>query len=199
MKPLEYALWFGNLNGIDIDADFDYSMSREIIEEQVMNQKKVSESEEPSEEMTEEVFKATSEEEITNEGEGQESGEVANEEKSTAVSGEAAEDSGASEISSQDIPNTDNFPESLSYDAMTVKELKEECKSRGLPVYGTKAELALRLKRYDEGISESTTETETPADAAVEEKSDIPADEAAMTNGETNEENSGEQEPVNAK
>ena len=89
----------------------------------------------------------------------------------------------------EDIPNTEAFPSDLSYDAMTLNELREECKNRGLAVSGTKAQLSLRLKRDDEGISESTTETEAPAEAAAEVESDTPA-EAAVTNGETNDENS---------
>lgn len=86
----------------------------------------------------------------------------------------------------EDIPNTEAFPSDLSYDAMTLNELREECKNRGLAVSGTKAQLSLRLKRDDEGISESTTETEAPAEAAAEVESDTPAEEAAVTNGETN-------------
>ena len=86
----------------------------------------------------------------------------------------------------EDIPNTEAFPSDLSYDAMTLNELREECKNRELPVSGTKAQWSLRLKRDDEGISESTTETEAPAEAAAEVESDTPAEEAAVTNGETN-------------
>ena len=87
----------------------------------------------------------------------------------------------------EDIPNTEDFPSDLSYDAMTLAELREECKNRGLAVSGTKAQLSLRLKRDDEGISESTTETEAPAEeAAAEVESDTPAEKAAVTNGETN-------------
>jgi|TARA_R110002051_G_scaffold325714_1_gene430422 hypothetical protein len=173
MLPLDYALWFATHNNVDIDIEIEYSRNgRKSIEEQVLAQKEVLEIEEPSEESTEEVFKATSE----SVSESIESlSEITEEEEVATV---------------EDIPNSENFPESLSYDSMTAKELKEECKSRGLPVYGTKATLALRLKRNDEGISESTTETEAPANAAAEEESDIPADEAAVTNGETNE-NSG--------
>ena len=86
----------------------------------------------------------------------------------------------------EEIGDSEDFPTDLTYDAMTVKELQALCKDRGLPVYGTKAEIALRLKRDDEGISESTTETEAPAEAAAEVESDTPAEEAAVTNGETN-------------
>jgi len=101
-------------------------------------------------------------------------------------------------VTPEDIGDSEDFPTELTYDAMTVKELKALCKERGLPVYGTKAELALRLKRDDEGISESPTETEAPAEeAAAEEESDIPADEAAMTNGETDDNSDTKQEPTN--
>ena len=89
----------------------------------------------------------------------------------------------------EDIGDSEDFPTELTYDAMTVKELKALCKERGLPVYGTKAELALRLKRDDEGISESTTETEAPEESAAEVESDTPAEEAAVTTGETNDQN----------
>tara|TARA_R100000152_G_C6777063_1_gene206657 strand:+ start:2098 stop:2712 length:615 start_codon:yes stop_codon:yes gene_type:complete len=187
--PLEYAIWFAELQGIEIDLDLDYSKNRGLIEGQVLSQ------------MPKEVFKPASEEGENNEEEGNEDSPISDGEEIGEVSEENQNTSGAEVapegLVSDEISNSEDFPSSLSYDAMSVKELKAECKSRGLPIYGTKAELALRLKRDDEGISESTTETETPADeAAVEEKSDIPADEAAMTNGETNE-NSGEQKPVN--
>jgi hypothetical protein len=97
----------------------------------------------------------------------------------------------------EDIGDSEDFPTELTYDAMTVKELQALCKDRGLPVYGTKAEIALRLKRDDEGISESTTETEAPEESAADVESDTPAEEAAVTNGETNDQNnSSEQEPL---
>tara|TARA_R100000988_G_C3993628_1_gene164320 strand:+ start:666 stop:1280 length:615 start_codon:yes stop_codon:yes gene_type:complete len=187
--PLEYAIWFAELQGIEIDLDLDYSKNRGLIEGQVLGQ------------IPKEVFKPASEEGENNEEESKENSPISDGEEIGEVSEENQNTSGADtapeSLASDEISNSEDFPSSLSYDAMSVKELKAECKSRGLPIYGTKAELALRLKRDDEGISESTTETETPADeAAVEEKSDIPADEAAMTNGETNE-NSGEQKPVN--
>ena len=100
-------------------------------------------------------------------------------------------------VTPEDIGDSEDFPTELTYDAMTVKELKALCKERGLPVYGTKAELALRLKRDDEGISESPTETEAPEESAAKEESDIPAEEAAMTNGETDDNSDTEQEPTN--
>jgi hypothetical protein len=89
----------------------------------------------------------------------------------------------------EDIGDSEDFPTELTYDAMTVKELKALCKERGLPAYGTKAELALRLKRDDEGISESTTETEAPEESAAEVESDTPVEETAVTTGETNDQN----------
>ncbi len=96
----------------------------------------------------------------------------------------------------EDIPNSEDFPADLSYDAMTLAELREECVARGLPVSGTKAQLALRLKRDDEGITESTPTPEAPADeAAAEEEVDAPADEAAATEVEMNAEIT-EQEPT---
>ena len=81
----------------------------------------------------------------------------------------------------ESIPNSEEFPAELTYDSMTLNELREECKSRGLPYYGTKAEVALRLKRDDEGITEPTATTEAPAEAAAEEEPDAPAEEAAVT------------------
>ena len=89
----------------------------------------------------------------------------------------------------EDIPNSQDFPSDLSYDAMSLNELREECKNRELPVSGTKAQLSLRLKRDDEGISESLTETEAPEESAAEVESDTPAEEAAVTIGETNADN----------
>ena len=95
----------------------------------------------------------------------------------------------------EDIPNSEDFPADLSYDAMTLAELREECRARDLPVSGSKAQLALRLKRDDEGITESTPTPEAPAEAAAEEEVDAPADEAAATEVEINAEIT-EQEPT---
>jgi len=99
-------------------------------------------------------------------------------------------------VESEDIPNSEDFPVELSYDAMTLAELREECRARGLPVSGTKAELALRLKRDDEGITESAPTPEAPdEESAAEEEVDAPADEAAATEVEINAEDT-EQEPT---
>ena len=94
-------------------------------------------------------------------------------------------------------PEENPFPESIQeYDSWTLAELKEAAKERGLPAYGTKAEIALRLKQDD--IPSDTNEVEAPAEeAAADTESEAPAD-AAATNGEiTNEQPHGdtEQEP----
>lgn len=96
----------------------------------------------------------------------------------------------------EDIEDSEEFPTDLSYDAMTLTELREECRRRGLVQYGTKAEVALRLRRDDEGIEEETTaESEAPdEESAAEEEPETPADEAAVTEVEENA--SAEQEPT---
>jgi hypothetical protein len=91
------------------------------------------------------------------------------------------------------------FPSTLAYDAMTVAELRELCKERGLPVYGTKAEIVLRLRQHDNGIEVEEDETEGPAEeAAPEVESDAPAEEeaAAPIGDELNDTSSDGQEPV---
>tara|TARA_R100000808_G_scaffold5226_1_gene16047 strand:+ start:15446 stop:15967 length:522 start_codon:yes stop_codon:yes gene_type:complete len=94
-------------------------------------------------------------------------------------------------------PDENPFPESVQeYDSWTLAELKEAAKERDLPAYGTKAEIALRLKQDD--IPSDTDEVEAPADAAADTESEAPAEEAAATKGEiTNEQPHGdtEQEP----
>ena len=90
------------------------------------------------------------------------------------------------------------FPADLQeYDSLTVAELRALCKERGLPVYGTKAEIVLRLKQNDEGII-PVEEPESPAEAALEGDSEAPTEEVAASNGEeTNEKDSGnQQEPI---
>ena len=92
------------------------------------------------------------------------------------------------------------FPADIQeYDSLTVAELRALCKERGLPVYGTKAEIILRLKQNDEGIIPEE-ESESPAEeVALEDDSEAPTDEVAASNGEeTDEQNhsSDEQEPV---
>jgi hypothetical protein len=90
------------------------------------------------------------------------------------------------------------FPADIQeYDSLTVAELRALCKERGLPVYGTKAEIILRLKQNDEGIIPEE-EPESPAEAALDGDSEAPTEEVAASNGEeTDEQNRGnEQEPV---
>ena len=88
------------------------------------------------------------------------------------------------------------FSVDIDYNSMTIRELQDICRERGLTIRGTKAQVVLRLKRDDEGITEETQphdETETPSEEAVEESLDAPADEAAV-NEEVNNNDSG-QEP----
>tara|TARA_R110002051_G_scaffold1535_3_gene8552 strand:- start:4570 stop:5046 length:477 start_codon:yes stop_codon:yes gene_type:complete len=89
------------------------------------------------------------------------------------------------------------FPEEIQmYDSLTVVELKAICVERELPVYGTKAELILRLKQNDIPEEESDGPTEV---VAPEDNSEAPTDEVAASNGEEiNDKNSSnKQEPVN--
>ena len=98
----------------------------------------------------------------------------------------------------EEAPTDSPFGVDIDYDSMTVAELRDVCRDRGLTIRGTKAEVVLRLRRDDEGITEDTQpddETETPAEeAAVEESSDAPAEEAAVTEEVTNNDESSEQE-----
>jgi hypothetical protein len=90
------------------------------------------------------------------------------------------------------------FPADIQeYDSLTVAELRALCKERGLPVYGTKAEIILRLKQNDGGVIPEE-DPESPAEAALDGDSEAPTEEVAASNGEeTDEQNSGnEQEPV---
>ena len=91
------------------------------------------------------------------------------------------------------------FPADIQeYDSLTVAELRALCKERGLPVYGTKAEIILRLKQNDGGVIPEE-DPESPAEeAALEGDSEAPTDEVAASNGEeTNEKDSGnQQEPI---
>lgn len=91
------------------------------------------------------------------------------------------------------------FPADIQeYDSLTVAELRALCKERGLPVYGTKAEIILRLKQNDGGVIPEE-DPESPADeAALEGDSEAPTDEVAASNGEeTNEQDSSDQqEPI---
>ena len=97
----------------------------------------------------------------------------------------------------EDVVNP--FPADIQeYDSLTVAELRALCKERGLPVYGTKAEIILRLKQNDGGVIPEE-DPESPAEeAALEGDSEAPTGEVAASNGEeTNEKHSSDkQEPV---
>lgn len=92
------------------------------------------------------------------------------------------------------------FPTDVQqYDSLKVAELKELCKERNLPVYGTKAELVLRLRQNDEGITTETGETDGLAEATPDVEPEAPAEEVAASNGsEIDEEttDSEQQEPI---
>ena len=81
----------------------------------------------------------------------------------------------------------------VQYDSLTVAELRELCKERGLPVYGTKAEIVLRLNQNDTGVTDGPTE-----EVAPEETPDAPTEEVAAPNGSEIDEttSSDEQEPI---
>ena len=91
------------------------------------------------------------------------------------------------------------FPADIQqYDALTVAELRDLCKERGLPVYGTKAEIILRLKQNDEGIIPEEAPESPTEEVALEGDSEAPTEEVAASIGEeiNDENNSDEQEPV---
>ena len=82
------------------------------------------------------------------------------------------------------------------YDSWSLKELKEECISRGLSSTGTKATLAMRLKEND--TPSTIGETEAPSEEAADVEPEAPSEEAAtigeISNEETNTDT--EQEPT---
>ncbi len=93
-----------------------------------------------------------------------------------------------------EITNAANPFSEANYDSWTVVELRAECKSRGIPVYGTKAEIVLRMRRNDEGLDAQPTEdeTEAPSEEAAEEELDAPVEETAVTEEvETNDSEQG--------
>ena len=79
----------------------------------------------------------------------------------------------------------DNPFSATDYDSWTVAELREECRARGITVRGTKAEVVLRLRRDDEGLTQDPVEPDN-------DESDAPADEAAATEDVTTDADSGE-------
>tara|TARA_R110000751_G_scaffold300204_1_gene411831 strand:- start:271 stop:804 length:534 start_codon:yes stop_codon:yes gene_type:complete len=97
-------------------------------------------------------------------------------------------------------PQSDNpFPTEIQqYDSLTVAELRVMCKAQGLPVYGTKAEIILRLKHNDEGIIINLGDTDGPTeDVAPDAEPEAPTLEVAASNGEeTDETRNSEEEPA---
>ena len=100
-------------------------------------------------------------------------------------------------IPDQPIDNNNPFTD-FDYDAMTVVELRDLCRDRGLTVRGTKAEVVLRLRRDDEGMTQDPVESdEDESEAPVEEtaaddSSDAPSEEEAATEEVTTNADSGE-------
>ncbi len=94
--------------------------------------------------------------------------------------------------------DTNPFPTELQYDSLTVAELRNLCKERGLPVYGTKAEIVLRLKQNDEGIIPEEEPDSPTEEVALDGDSEATTEEVAASNGEeTNEKDlNGQQEPI---
>lgn len=92
------------------------------------------------------------------------------------------------------------FPaDTQQYDSLKVTELKELCKERNLPVYGTKAELVLRLRQNDEGITTEKGETDGLAEATPDVEPEAPTEEVAASNGSEIDDqttDSEEQEPI---
>ena len=171
MPKDEYISWLSNHMGVEADSTVYSQTTRMQIDdrlEYLMSQ--LEEGQPPWVDAAEEVL-ATSVEEVVEE-------EVVEEEV-------------------VETPSDSPFDINTNYDSMTVRELQDICRERGLTIRGTKAEVVLRLRRNDEGITEDTQpddEAEAPVEeAAAEEESDAPAEEAAVTEEVTNNDESGEQ------
>ena len=101
------------------------------------------------------------------------------------------------EIKTEVAPPPPFTEEIQRYDSLTVAELKAECKSRELPVYGTKAELVMRLKQNDipeEDESEGPTEEVAPEEALEAPTEEVAASEGEIVNDEIP--SSDGQEPI---
>ena len=101
------------------------------------------------------------------------------------------------EIKTEVAPPPPFTEEIQRYDSLTVAELKAECKSRELPVYGTKAELVMRLKQNDipeEDESEGPTEEVAPEEALEAPTEKVAASEGEIVNDEVP--SSDGQEPI---
>ena len=101
------------------------------------------------------------------------------------------------------VVETSNSPFALDtdYDSMTVAELRDLCRDRELTIRGTKAEVVLRLRRDDEGITEETQpeegETEAPLEEPAEVTPDAPSNEAVTEEVKNNGESSEQTEDIN--
>ena len=97
----------------------------------------------------------------------------------------------------EEMPTDSPFSTDIDYNSMTVRELQDVCRERGLTIRGTKADVVLRLRRNDEGITEDTQPeenvTEAPSEEAAEVTLDAPAEEAAVTEEVENNDESSEQ------
>ena len=95
-------------------------------------------------------------------------------------------------------PDNNNPFTDFDYDAMTVVELRDLCRDRGLTIRGTKAEVVLRLRRDDEGLTQDPVESdedepEAPVEeTAADDSSDAPSEEEAATEEVTTNADSGE-------
>ena len=102
------------------------------------------------------------------------------------------------EPSQPEVAPQDNPFSAPDYDSWTVVELREECKNRGITVRGTKAEVVLRLRRDDEGLTQDPVEpdedeSEAPVEeTAADDSSDAPSEEEAATEEVTPDADSGE-------
>jgi len=184
MSKEDYITWLSGYIGVEADSTVYSKTTRMQIDERFEYLMSQSEMEQPPWVDAAEEVLATPVEEVVEE-------EVVEEE---VVEEEVVEE----EVVEEEVLSDSPFDINTNYDSMTVAELRELCKQRGLTIRGTKAEVVLRLRRDDEGITEDTQPddgTETPAEeAAVEESSDAPAEEAAVTEEVTNNDESSEQE-----
>jgi len=181
----EYVIWMSSQTGLPIlhelmnapknTIDFTYEMH---LKDKPSWVEAAEEALESSVDEPETVAEAIAEEEGVEEIEEEESEEVL--------------DEASEEI---EVPLNDNPFPAQDYDSMTVKELQEVCRERGLTIRGTKAEVVMRLRRDDEGIVEQETEddAEAPSEEAAEEELDAPSEESeAVTEEVTDNDNSGE-------
>ena len=86
------------------------------------------------------------------------------------------------------------------YNSYTIRELQDICRQRELTIRGTKAEVVLRLRRDDDGITEAQpteSDAEAPSQEAAEATLDAPVDDTAVTEEVEKNDNSGEKPDIN--